>query len=162
MTPTARAALAAALALAAPALAAPAALAVEAKPVRECPPEHRLTAPRDLVAPPDVGTVREVLSWTELTGWKGVEGLALRIRRITVVPGGFVPLHWHNDRPSVDFIVEGEIVEHNSFCAVEIVHRPGESSERFGDFLGHWWENRTDRPVVLISADVVPVSQVNY
>jgi quercetin dioxygenase-like cupin family protein len=143
-------------------LSAPAAWAVDSEPMKECPPEHRLAKPRDLMAPPDEGTIREVLAHVPIGGWRGVQGLSLRIRRITVEPGGFVPLHYHNDRPSVDYIIEGELVEHATFCAVPIVHRPGDSASRFGDFFGHWWKNETDRPVVLVSADVVPNDLVNY
>jgi quercetin dioxygenase-like cupin family protein len=143
-------------------LAAPAARAVDSQPMKECPPEHRLTKPRDLAAPPDVGTIREVLTYVSIGGWRNVQGLSLRIRRITVEPGGFVPLHYHNDRPSVDYVIEGELVEHATFCAVPIVHRPGDSASRFGDFFGHWWKNETGSPVVLVSADVVPDDLVDY
>lgn len=143
-------------------MAAPSAHAVTAEPIKECPAEHRLAQPRELTAPPDEGTIREVLTYVPIGGWRGVEGLALRIRRITVTPGGFVPLHYHQDRPSVDYVIEGELIEHNSFCAVPIVHKAGDSSNRFGDFLGHWWENKTDKDVVLISADVVPLENVSF
>jgi quercetin dioxygenase-like cupin family protein len=144
------------------AVTAPAAFAVDPKPIRECPPEHRLTTPRELTAPPDVGTTREVLSYAELTGWQGIQGLALRIRRITVEPGGYVPLHYHHERPSVDYIIQGELTEYNSFCAVPIVHRKGDSAERFGDFIGHWWKNESTETVILVSADVVPIGLVNF
>ena len=95
-------------------------LAGPAPPVEQCPPDQRLAKPQELVAPPDEGAIREVLSYADMTGWRGIDGLALRIRRITVKPGGFVPLHYHYDRPSVDYIVQGELVEHNTFCAVPI------------------------------------------
>jgi quercetin dioxygenase-like cupin family protein len=153
----------AAVALAACAFSAGgAARAVESLPMKECPAEHRLTEARTLEAPPDEGAIREVLTHVPIGGWRGVEGLSLRIRRITVAPGGFVPLHYHNDRPSVDYMIEGELVEHATFCAVPIVHRAGDSASRFGDFFGHWWKNETDRPVVLVSADVVPDDLVDY
>ena len=131
-------------------------------PVEQCPPDQRLAKPQELVAPPDEGAIREVLSYADMTGRRGVDGLALRILRITVKPGGFVPLHYHYDRPSVDFIVQGELVEHNTFCAVPIVHKAGESAARLGDFLGHWWENKTGQDVILVSADVVPLENVHY
>ncbi|MFO1037935.1 MAG: cupin domain-containing protein [Geminicoccaceae bacterium] len=143
-------------------LTATSAFAVEAPPIKECPPDQRLTKAQELQAPPDEGAVREVLSYADVSGWRGIEGLALRIRRITVRPGGYVPLHYHFDRPSVDYIIQGELVEHNSFCAVPIVHHAGDSASRFGDFLGHWWKNETDHDVVLVSADIVPVDKVNY
>ena len=110
-------------------------LAGPAPPVEKCPSDQRLAKPQELVAPPDEGAIREVLSYADMTGWHGVGGLALRIRRITVKPGGFVPLHYHYDRPSVDFIVQGELVEHNTFCAVPIVHKAGNYLVRSA---GHW------------------------
>ena len=137
-------------------------LAGPAEPIKECPPEQRLAQAQELVAPPDEGAIREVLSYADISGWRGVDGLALRIRRITVKPGGFVPLHYHFDRPSVDYIIQGELVEHNTFCAVPIVHTAGQSASRFGDFVGHWWENKTDHDVILVSSDVVPLESVNY
>lgn len=139
-----------------------AASAVEPVVINECPAEHRLSAPRELKAPPDEGTVREVKSFVPLDGWRGVEALALRIRKLTVVPGGFVPLHWHDDRPTVDYIIKGELIEHNSFCAVPIVHHEGDSASRFGIGVAHWWKNETDSEVILVSADVVPLDKVNY
>ena len=141
---------------------AQAALAGVAQPITECPPEHRLAQPRELTAPPDEGTIREVLSYVDITGVGGLERYVLRIRRITVEPGGYVPLHWHNERPSVDYIVSGELVEHNSLCSVPIVHRPGDSAHRFGDFLGHWWKNEGTVPVVLLSAAVVPSTDAEF
>ncbi len=143
-------------------LSAGAASAAEPVVIKECPPEHRLAAPRELKAPPDEGTVREVKSFVPLDGWRGVEELALRIRKLTVVPGGWVPLHWHDDRPTVDYIIQGELVEHNSFCDVPILHHAGDSASRFGPGVAHWWKNETDKEVILVSADVVPLDKVNY
>lgn len=131
-------------------------------PSPACPLEHRLSAPRTLEPPPDQGAVREVLTYIDISGWRGVEGLALRIRRITVVPGGWVPLHWHNDRPAVDYLVEGELVEHNAFCAVPIRHKAGDSGRSFGPGYSHWWVNDTGADAVIISSDVVPIDKVNF
>ena len=107
-------------------------LAGPARPVEQCPPDQRLAKPQELVAPPDEGAIREVLSYADMTGWRGVDGLALRIRRITVKPGGFVPLHYHYDRPSVDFIVQGELVEHNAGAAGHRAHALGRHRDRGG------------------------------
>lgn len=120
-----------------------------------CPPEHVLTEPREIENAPDVGIDRPVLATVDLTGWRGMGNFLLRMRRITVAPNGIVPTHWHNDRPSIVFIMEGEIIEHSTFCAVPVLHKTGESPE-FGDSHGHWWENNTTEPVVILSTDVVP------
>jgi quercetin dioxygenase-like cupin family protein len=80
----------------------------------------------------------------------------LRLRKLTIAPHGVVPTHAHNDRPSIVHIVEGEIVEHNAFCAVPIIHKPGDTTPESGAGHIHWWENTTDKPVVIFSTDVVP------
>jgi hypothetical protein len=153
-----------AFALRATAVAAAAAVTAASLPAvaGECPAGQLLSTPRELTAPPDVGTMRQVLASVDLSGWRGVDGLALRMRRLVVAKDGFVPLHWHNDRPSVVYVVSGEIIEHSTFCAVPIVHKAGEWTPEFGDFHGHWWENKSGAEVVLLSTDVVPLEAVNY
>jgi uncharacterized cupin superfamily protein len=131
-------------------LAAPAAFA------GECPPEHQLTTPREIENAPDRGIKRPILAAVHLKGWRGLGDFSLRMRQLTVLPGGIVPTHWHNDRPSIVYVISGEIVEHSNWCAVPVIHRAGEWTPEFGDFHGHWWENTTAEPVVLISTDVVP------
>jgi quercetin dioxygenase-like cupin family protein len=78
-----------------------------------------------------------------------------RVRMLTIAPGGEVPWHDHADRPALIYVVSGEIVEHRSSCAVPIVHRAGEVAAELGPLM-HWWKNETDKPVVLISADLPP------
>ncbi|HEX6011029.1 MAG TPA: hypothetical protein VFY87_04325 [Geminicoccaceae bacterium] len=147
----------------APALVAAAlAFGASAAQAGECPPEHKLAQPRELTAPPDVGTMRQVLTSVDMSGWRKVDGLALRMRRLVVAKDGFVPLHYHNDRPSIVYVVSGEIVEHATFCGVPILHKAGEWTPEFGDFMGHRWENRSGAEVVLISTDVVPLENVNF
>ena len=122
----------------------------------ECPADQKLTEPREIENAPDIGIKRPILAAVHLTGWRGLGEMSLRMRQLTVLPGGVVPTHWHNDRPSIVYVVSGEIVEHSNWCAVPILHKAGEWTPEFGDFHGHWWENTTDQPVVLISTDVVP------
>jgi quercetin dioxygenase-like cupin family protein len=76
-----------------------------------------------------------------------------RMRRLTVQPGGIVPWHDHADRPAIIYIVEGEITEYASDCAVPILHKAGDVA-RDAD-LKHWWKNTGKKPVVLISADIL-------
>ena len=49
-----------------------------------------------------------------------------RMRKLTIEPMGIVPWHSHADRPAIIYIVEGEIVEYASNCAVPIVHKAGD------------------------------------
>lgn len=125
----------------------------------ECPKDKVLTAPRAIEDVPEKLMTRETLAIIPLKGWRGVGDLLLRTRRLTIAPGGFVPTHYHNDRPSIVFVVKGEIWEHSNACSVPILHRAGEWTPEFGDFHGHWWENKSGGEVVLTSSDVIPPDQ---
>jgi len=78
----------------------------------------------------------------------------LRMRHMTIAPGGIVPLHSHEDRPALIMVVSGEIFENNSKCAVPILHRAGDIAR---EHLGtkHWWKNSSTQPVELTIADLV-------
>lgn len=125
----------------------------------ECPADKVLKTARKIEDIPEKYLKRETLATVSLKGWRGVGDLLLRTRRLTIGPGGFVPTHYHNDRPSIVYIIKGEIIEHSVFCSVPIMHRAGEWTPEFGDFHGHWWENKTDSDVVLTSSDVIPPDQ---
>jgi len=78
----------------------------------------------------------------------------LRMRHMTIAPGGVVPLHSHEDRPALIMVVSGEIYENNSKCAVPILHKAGDIAR---EHLGtrHWWKNTGSQPVELTIADLV-------
>ena len=78
----------------------------------------------------------------------------LRMRHMTIAPGGIVPLHSHEDRPALIMVVSGEIYENNSKCAVPILHKAGDIAR---EHLGtkHWWRNAGSQPVELTIADIV-------
>jgi quercetin dioxygenase-like cupin family protein len=78
---------------------------------------------------------------------------SLRMRRLDIKPGGEVAWHSHEERPALIYVVSGTITEYSSHCAVPIVHKSGELSVEQGG-LSHWWKNTSDKPVVLISADI--------
>jgi quercetin dioxygenase-like cupin family protein len=87
----------------------------------------------------------------------GKEKIALsdhhfRMRQLTVAPGGEVAWHSHDERPALIYIVSGTITEYASTCSVPIVHEAGDLSVE--SHLSHWWKNTSDKPTVLISADI--------
>jgi hypothetical protein len=57
-----------------------------------------------------------------------VKDRLLRLRRLEIKPGGVVPWHSHGNRPAIIYVVQGEIVEYASTCAVPILHRAGETA----------------------------------
>ena len=76
-----------------------------------------------------------------------------RMRRLEIQPGGIVPWHSHADRPALIYVVQGEITEYASTCAVPILHKAGDVSVDAG--RSHWWKNTGKKKVVLISADIL-------
>lgn len=83
-----------------------------------------------------------------------LEHRRLRVRRMTIAPGGIVPLHSHEDRPALIRVDRGEVLEHASGCAQPIVHRAGDvAREHLGTM--HWWNNPGPEAVELTIADIV-------
>ncbi len=78
----------------------------------------------------------------------------LRMRHMTIAPGGVVPLHDHADRPALIMVKSGEIYEHSSKCLVPILHKSGDIAR---EYMGtkHHWKNDTGAPVQLVIADIV-------
>src|SRR5262245_9912249 len=70
-----------------------------------------------------------------------------------VEPGGIVAWHSHADRPAIIYIIEGEINEYASNCAVPITHKAGDVVAEIE--ISHWWKNLGDKTVVLLSADLL-------
>ena len=65
-----------------------------------------------------------------------------------------MPWHSHGERPAIIYIIEGEINEYASNCAVPIVHEAGDLiAETKG--ISHWWKNLGDKTVVLLAADLL-------
>ena len=120
-----------------------------------CPPEKVLKNPRSIESKDSVGVTRETLSTVNLKGWRSVGDLFLRTRRLTIAGHGVVPTHTHDDRPSIVFVVKGELIEHSTFCAVPTRHKAGDWTPEFGEGHGHWWENPNSTEAIVTSSDVV-------
>ncbi len=78
----------------------------------------------------------------------------LRLRHMTIAPGGVVPLHSHEDRPALIMVNSGEVNEYSSKCSVPILHKAGEVAR---ESLGtkHWWKNTGTQAVDLTIGDLV-------
>jgi quercetin dioxygenase-like cupin family protein len=101
-----------------------------------------------------VGVTDNVIASIDLKGY-GSAGHQLRMRRLVVQPGGIVPWHSHAQRPANILVVSGSITEYRSTCGTPINHPEGDVTAESGN-LSHWWKNNTNKPAVLISADVLP------
>ena len=121
-----------------------------------CPEGAKLAEPRELPSVKSKGVKAEVLETVDLTGWRDMGNFRLRTRLLTIDAGAVVATHNHGDRPSIVYVVSGEIIEHNAFCSEPIFYKAGDHSAESGVGTTHWWENTSDQPVVIISSDVVP------
>src|SRR5579859_5698073 len=92
----------------------------------ECPKDKVLKDHADIGWKDDAGIRRHLMGIIDLTGWRNTGDLRLRMRRLTIPPGGIIPTHDHSDRPSLVYFVKGTTIEHNSKCAVPIEHHEGE------------------------------------
>lgn len=105
-----------------------------------------------LAQPPN----RTGVTWTQLGeidlgAEVGFDGHALRGRLVTLPPGGVIPTHNHNDRPSMLYMVEGVATELRGSTIIE--HRPGEGF-KIGKDTPHSVENRTSSKAAYVEVDV--------
>jgi len=82
----------------------------------------------------------------------GVSGRQLRLRVVTIEPGGAVAVHSHNGRPAVAYVVQGVLTEHRDGSET-IDHYEGQSIIE-GKDTTHWAENKGNTPVVVVAVDV--------
>jgi quercetin dioxygenase-like cupin family protein len=64
----------------------------------------------------------------------------MRMRKITLQPGGIIGLHSHNDRPAVSYLLSGEMT-YRQTGKPDVVLHPGEGFAN-GKATTHWGENR--------------------
>lgn len=104
-------------------------------------------APRNALPP-------EVLQSVDLGNeLPGMEGRSLRLRKVTLEPGGAIPPHSHVDRPAVVYILQGRVREHRSDHDAPIEYGAGDSMTE-SEALHHWIENIGDEPLIGIVVDI--------
>jgi quercetin dioxygenase-like cupin family protein len=105
-------------------------------------------------APQTTGVTSELLATVDLgPSVPGMEGRDLRMRRITIEPGGvFGPVHDHKGRPGLVFVLQGTITDHRDGLATDYGPGPGWPED---ESTMHWLENRGTVTAVEISVDVV-------
>ena len=81
-----------------------------------------------------------------------VQGRKLRLRVLTLEPGGVVGLHSHKDRPTVLHVIKGTLVSHPQ-GKPEVALRPGDGLAE-GKDSSHWVQNTGSEPAEFITVDV--------
>ncbi len=84
---------------------------------------------------------------------EGMAGRQLRMRMFTIEPGGvFGPIHDHQDRPGMVYVLQGTITDHRNGIATEYGPGVGWPEDRE---TTHWLENSGTIQAVEISVDIV-------
>jgi len=81
-----------------------------------------------------------------------IEGRQLRLRTVTIEPGGFVAIHSHKGRPAVAYVVQGTLTERREGGWVK-EHPEGDILTETKE-VTHWAENNGSKPTVVVAVDV--------
>jgi quercetin dioxygenase-like cupin family protein len=108
----------------------------------------------DAHIPETRGVTVELLGALELgPEIEGMRGRRLRMRKITIEPGGvYGPLHDHRDRPGMVYVLQGRITDHRDGVAIDYGPGAGWPEERN---TVHWLENRGSVAAVEVSVHIV-------
>jgi len=82
----------------------------------------------------------------------GMQGRQLRMRMLTIEPGGYIGMHSHKDRPAVLYTLQGTDTVTAEDGTVKVL-RPGDTTSSNKNTT-HWHRNDGKEPVVLILVDV--------
>ena len=117
-------------------------------------PDGEDSTMNEQVAPETQGVTVDLLATVDLGAEiQGMEGRQLRMRMVTIEPGGvFGPVHDHKGRPGTVYVLQGTITDHRDGIATDYGPGVGWPEDRN---TVHWLENRGTVPAVEISVDVV-------
>jgi quercetin dioxygenase-like cupin family protein len=124
--------------------------ALEAAHFRECPANRTQAGARNEGFGPTSGVESADLALTPLAD----PTRALRLRRLTVAPGGVIAWHDHSAVQGMALIVSGEMVELRNTCLDPITYRAGDIA-REDTQTAHSWRNEGDDPAVILVSHVV-------
>jgi len=84
--------------------------------------------------------------------YSGMAGRQLRLRILTIEPGGYIGMHTHKDRPSVVYFMQGTdtVIRDDGTSQT---FRPGDTTGEPGSTV-HWHRNDGKDNVVLVTADI--------
>src|SRR5688572_30638632 len=101
----------------------------------------------------NVGQSDEMLRSLDLTGeLDSGKGRPLRMRKITVQPGGALALHNHVDRPAVTYMLQGQMTYYQE-GKPDVVANAGDGFAE-GRATTHWGANTGSVPAVWIAVDI--------
>lgn len=82
----------------------------------------------------------------------GMEGRQLRLRVLTIEPGGHIGLHSHKDRPAVVYFIQGTdtVIRDDG---TSHTFKPGDTTGEPGTTV-HWHRNDGKDAVILVNVDI--------
>jgi quercetin dioxygenase-like cupin family protein len=84
--------------------------------------------------------------------YNAMAGRQLRLRVLTIEPGGYIGLHSHKDRPAVVYFLQGTDTVIRDDGSSQTFH-PGETTGETGATV-HWHRNDGKDAVILVTADI--------
>ncbi len=100
-----------------------------------------------------VGQSEQLLRSIDLSSeLDSTKGRPLRMRKITLQPGGVLGLHNHVDRPAITYLLQGQMTYHQD-GKPDLVANPGEGFAE-GRATTHWAESTGKVPAVWIAVDI--------
>ena len=81
----------------------------------------------------------------------GMQGRQLRMRMLTLEPGGVIAMHNHKDRPTAVYLLQGTVRLYEGGSIKEYYEG---NSWAEGKAAEHWAENRGTKPSVAIVVDI--------
>lgn len=124
--------------------------AIQNARLRECPADRTQTNARSEGFGAQIGVVGEDIALTPASD----PAYALRLRRLTIAPGGIIAWHDHSAVQGMAIIVSGEMVELRNTCLDPITYRAGDVAREDVN-TAHSWRNETDEPAVVLVSHVV-------
>jgi quercetin dioxygenase-like cupin family protein len=101
-----------------------------------------------------VGQSEQVLRSLDLSGeFDTPKGRILRMRKITLEPGGVQALHNHVDRPAITYLLQGQMTYHQE-GKPDVVANPGDGFAE-GRSTTHWGESTGKVPAVWVAVDIL-------
>lgn len=126
--------------------------AIEGARVRSCPAGREQPNAQHEGFGPASGVTGEDVAFTPLASHPN---MMMRMRRLTVAPGGVIAWHDHTQVQGMAIVVAGEMVEIRNTCLDRMLHRAGDIAREDAE-TAHSWRNEGDEPAVVLVTHIVP------